>query len=288
MENQSRDPAPPHQVGSVEQPTLTDVQEAPQHTRRVTVMPSEPQSLARPEAALPPELETAARAVGSTQAVPFASGRSPEIGLLAGAMAAAQGEIELAIKNKEGEAHGKQSGVKFKFDYADLGAVIDVCNGPLSKNKIARFQPAKPINNGTKVSVTTLLVHESGQWIAETLELPVEQGVMTLTQSIGGAIAFGRRYGLNSLVGIGFADGEDFDSQPKVQVQPPPNGTTEQRSVKQCFPSDVFQAGLAAGWSTKGLNEFVYKHFKKTVTELTRGDECAKAVATIQAAVKSA
>lgn len=183
--------------------------------------PTEPAAIARrPEVVAAPlvvtetpgaNLQPGPHFVSSTEAVPHASGRSPHMGELAGAVAAAQGEILLAIANEQGKSKGKNSGVEFTFDYADLGALIDVCNGPLSKNHIARFQPAKVIG-GNRVSVTTLLVHASGQWIAETLEMPIEQGVLTVAQAVGSAISYARRYGLSSVLSLGVGKGEDIDS----------------------------------------------------------------------------
>lgn len=179
--------------------------------------PPEPAEIALRPQVLPPESAvdigdyTGARHVGSTEAVPHVSGHSPQMGQIAAAVAAAQGEIKLAIANQEGTSRGKNSGVEFKFDYADLGAIIEVCCASLSQHKVARFQPAKVIGN--RVSVTTLLVHGgSGEWIAETLELPIEPGVLTTAQAIGGAISYARRYGLTALLGIGVADGEDIDA----------------------------------------------------------------------------
>ena len=47
--------------------------------------------------------------------------------------------------------------------------------------------------------VTTMLLHESGQWIKSKLKMPVEKAT---AQSIGSTITYGRRYGLSAMVGI--------------------------------------------------------------------------------------
>lgn len=211
----------------------------PTQTRlsQLVASPTEPAAIARRTDVLPPatagEESTGPRFVGSTEAVPHASGHSPQMGQIAEAMAAAQGEIKLAIANQEGVSKGKNSGVEFKFPYADLGAIIDVCSAPLSAHKIARFQPAKTLGN--RVSVTTLLVHASGEWIAETLELPIDAGVMTTAQAVGAAISYARRYGLSALLGIGVADGEDVDAPQRA------NGNGHSSSVRPGGPVQMPQ-----------------------------------------------
>jgi hypothetical protein len=114
--------------------------------------------------------------------------RSASIAQLAKALATAQGEMEHASKDS--------TNPHFKSKYADLASVRDACK-PLSKNGIAILQPVRA--NGTSVTVTTMLVHHSGEWIAEDLTMTAGQNT---PQAIGSAITYGRRYGLAAMVGI--------------------------------------------------------------------------------------
>jgi len=105
--------------------------------------------------------------------------------------------------------------------YADLAEVWEVARGPLTENGIAVVQGAT--SDGTKVEVTTRLIHVSGEWVEETIPLnprpekPKDQNGNVIReaepfvtpQAMGSAITYGRRYGLAALVGIVSEDEDD-------------------------------------------------------------------------------
>jgi len=122
--------------------------------------------------------------------------RSPSFGAIAAALAKAQGEIVGAEKDRENP--------HFKSKYATLAAVWDACRLPLSKAGIAVFQPVT--TEGVKVTVTTLLAHASGEWIAESLTL---KALQDSPQGIGSAMTYGRRYALAAMVGVAPEDEDD-------------------------------------------------------------------------------
>lgn len=105
------------------------------------------------------------------------------------ALAAAQKDMEGAKKDA--------TNPHFKSKYADLESVMGACRVPLATNGLAILQPTSA--NGPKVTVTTLIGHKSGQWIACDLEMTSAQNT---PQGIGSTITYGRRYGLSSMVGI--------------------------------------------------------------------------------------
>jgi hypothetical protein len=115
--------------------------------------------------------------------------RSASIAALAAALAKAQGEMEGAAKGNLNP--------HFKSKYADLASVWDACREPLSKHGLAVLQPVSA--DGPRVTVTTMLVHSSGEWIGEALTMTAQQNT---PQGVGSAITYGRRYGLSSMVGI--------------------------------------------------------------------------------------
>lgn len=135
--------------------------------------------------------------------------RSASIAALAGALAKAQGAMEGAAKGNVNP--------HFKSKYADLASVWDACRDPLSKNGLAILQPVKA--DGAKVTVTTLLVHSSGEWVEESLTMTAAQNT---PQGVGSAITYGRRYGLASMVGIAPEDDDgNAASQPQGRRQQP-------------------------------------------------------------------
>lgn len=86
----------------------------------------------------------------------------------------------------------------FKSKYADLAAVADACRDALSDNGIAVVQAPSTAPEGV-VSVETMLVHASGQWMSETLSVkPKDDGA----QAMGSVITYLRRYSLAAFAGV--------------------------------------------------------------------------------------
>lgn len=85
----------------------------------------------------------------------------------------------------------------FKSKYADLSTIIAEVKPALNANGILFMQSAK--NDATGVTVSTMLLHESGEFIAEAIYLPVPQQT---PQAYGSAITYGKRYQLQSMTGL--------------------------------------------------------------------------------------
>lgn len=116
-----------------------------------------------------------------------------QIDQLATALTKAQTSIKSALKGSENPF--------YKSTYADLAAVRDACIGPLTENGLAIIQA--PSSSGDVVSVTTLLVHVSGQWVESTIGVhPKDEG----PQALGSAITYLRRYALAAIAGVASVD----------------------------------------------------------------------------------
>ena len=115
--------------------------------------------------------------------------KSDKIEKLASALSKAQSEIKGAEK--------KSTNPFFNSGYADLHTVIESSFPHLTKYGLSVIQG----NDGKpgEFYVTTMLLHESGQWIKSRLKMPVEKAT---AQAIGSTITYGRRYGLSAMVGI--------------------------------------------------------------------------------------
>ena len=127
---------------------------------------------------------------------------SPTVGAIGKALAAAQGEMKGATKDSTNPF--------FKSKYADLASVWDACREALSKNGLAVVQAPKA--DGAKVSVTTILIHESGEWVSEEL---TAQAKDDSPQSVGSTITYLRRYGISSFVGVSPEDDDAESAQPR-------------------------------------------------------------------------
>lgn len=131
---------------------------------------------------------------------------SPAIEKLAAALAAAQAEMEPAVKGKANPA--------FKSKYADLDACWKSMRGPLAKHGLSLAQ--MPSAEGQIVTVTTLLMHTSGQWLLSRLTV---RATASDPQKIGTAITYARRYALG-IVGVTADEDDDANSHsndPKIR-----------------------------------------------------------------------
>jgi len=132
---------------------------------------------------------------------------SESINELASALSKAQGEIANAKKDSANPF--------FKSSYADLASVREVTQGPLAKNGLAILQ--SPSADGAKVSVETMLMHTSGQWLRSVVTSTAkDEG----PQAIGSCITYLRRYALQSFTGVAAEDDDGNAAEAKGKPQP--------------------------------------------------------------------
>jgi hypothetical protein len=148
--------------------------------------------------------------------------QSEQLGELAKALAAAQGQMENAKKDSKNPHFGSS--------YADLAAVWDACRAALSSNGLAVVQTVAAGDGGASVTVHTLLLHSSGQFIREALTLPVAQKT---PHGVGSAITYGRRYSLAALVGIAQEDDDGNAGSGQQGKQQPRRDERQERPAQQ-------------------------------------------------------
>ncbi len=136
---------------------------------------------------------------------------SPSIASIAGALAAAQGEIIDAKKDAENPAF-KREGKKTM--YATLSSVRAAITPAFSKNGLAVAQYFEP-HGLDGVMVITLLMHKSGEWIKSKLFLPTTKKD---AQGMGSAITYGRRYALAAIANIASDEDDDANAATKPDV----------------------------------------------------------------------
>jgi hypothetical protein len=133
--------------------------------------------------------------------------QTPTVGKLADALAKAQGAMDAAKKDAVNPHFGSK--------YANLAAVWEAIRGPLAANGLAVVQMSTSDANG--VTVTTQLLHSSGEWIRDRLSLPV---VQKTPQGFGSALTYARRYSLAAMVGVA-AEEDDDGNAASAKPQPP-------------------------------------------------------------------
>lgn len=124
---------------------------------------------------------------------------SPTIAELAKAFVKAQGTFESAVAKSENP--GFKRGAK-PSKYADIENVANAYSKQLAANGLGLLQP--PVSrNGQSVTIITILIHESGEWIRTRLTMRPTQAN---PQGVGSAITYGRRYSAQGLLNISVAD----------------------------------------------------------------------------------
>ena len=103
----------------------------------------------------------------------------------------------------------------FKSKYSDLGSVIKAIKEAFYKNGLSYVQ--SPIMTDSGIGVTTRLMHKSGEWMQDTLILPLAKQD---PQAAGSAITYARRYSLQSMAGVPSSDDDGEFAMDRVAVKP--------------------------------------------------------------------
>lgn len=141
---------------------------------------------------------------------------SETLGALAAALAAAQGAMGAAGRSAENEHLGSK--------YADLQSYLAAARPHLAAQGLAVSQGLALDIDAGRVTVTTLLVHCSGEWLESALTLPVgSQKGLSDAQSAGSVITYARRYALAAMVGLASED-DDGAAKPRQRSQEPRGG----------------------------------------------------------------
>lgn len=133
--------------------------------------------------------------------------KSESIKNLAMAMTKAQAEM--------GGAHKGANNPFFKSKYADLGSVVEAVKAPFTNNGLSYVQ--FPIEQGGRIGVETILMHESGEWLSNefTVNLTKQDA-----QSAGSALTYCRRYALQAVAGIPSEDDDGNGAIQQVKIEP--------------------------------------------------------------------
>src|SRR5262249_44644033 len=161
-----------------------------------------------------------------SQRRPAAMQRSSEtIGTIAAALAKAQAQLVNPEKSLVGTIRPEQGrGVERSFRYAPLSSGLDIVRKTLSQYEIATVQTTSIDETAGIVSLSTVLAHASGEWIAS--DWPVcAINETSAPHRMGAALTYARRYGLFTLVGI--AGEDDLDAPDLIAPTTPPPRTQE-------------------------------------------------------------
>jgi len=181
---------------------------------------------------------------------------SPELNHLATALALAQADIAGAHRNSDNPF--------FKSKYSDLASCWSAVREPLTKNGLSIVQ--HPSASGSTVSLETVLLHKSGQWMS---------GVMTATakdsspQALISIVTYLRRAGLCAIASVAPVDDDAESAQshaPAVIVPPDFEAWLDDLTAV----ADNGETALKAAWtaSSAALRAHLTTHQESTWTAL--------------------
>lgn len=177
---------------------------------------------------------------------------SAEIGEIAKALPKAQAAMGEVFKTAMNPA--------FRSKYADLASVIEAVVPALNANGITLLQPAS--FDGSSVSVATMLLHESGQWVRCTLAMPLAKRD---AHGIGSATTYSRRYGLQAMSGVAPEDDDGNGAVARKDYGPAPLGAD--------FPGDRPANGGKSSYAAKkdGTSE-VFNDLRGQISRVETAD----------------
>ena len=168
--------------------------------------------------------------------------RSGSVVKLAMALAKAQSEMKNPPKDSVNP--------HFKSRYADLATVRDTVMPVLNRHGLSVLQ--LPCECEQQPALTTILMHESGEWVETTILLRGKSD----PQGVGSALTYMRRYTLQSIAGVAADDDDDGNaanrtSQPAQQQSKPaqqPAGNVAE-ACRKAVEASKSREELMAVWS---------------------------------------
>tara|TARA_R110000751_G_scaffold56602_1_gene120605 strand:- start:351 stop:947 length:597 start_codon:yes stop_codon:yes gene_type:complete len=195
---------------------------------------------------------------------------SNEINEIAKALSLAQSEMSGATK--------QSTNPFYKSNYSDLASVMQAISLPFSAHGLCFVQGAEA--NEQRVSVTTRIIHTSGQWLEATTELPPTKAD---AQGWGSAITYAKRYGLQALCGV---PSVDDDGQEAVKRVAKPKATPINKKQAEEINLLIEDTGTdkaeflnyystRAGSKITDLNQFPTDLFDQAIGVLNKKSEAA-------------
>lgn len=132
---------------------------------------------------------------------------SPTLDKIAPALVAALSELKGVAKDSKNP--------HFRNDYASLEAVIETARPVLSSHGLAFMQGLGEYVGGA-MTVSTRVIHESGEWIESDFQMPVGKAD---PQGTASASTYARRYSLMGILGLPAVD----DDGEAAMQRPPAN-----------------------------------------------------------------
>lgn len=184
---------------------------------------------------------------------------SDSIKSIAKAISAFQAEVKNPANTEENPF--------FKSKYAPLNDILNLVRPLLSKHGLSIIQ--SPAGDGQNIAITTLITHESGEWIeSDPLTLKADKAT---AQGAGSAITYARRYALSAMLGISSEDDDDGNNASAEDQKPRTKQTTGRATENQL--KAILAITQKLNIQNEDMQKMIKAHYKKDSSkELTKTD----------------
>jgi hypothetical protein len=170
---------------------------------------------------------------------------SESITNLAKSLVEFQGKVKDPAKDKDNPF--------FKSKYVGLDSLLDAVRPVLSACGLSFIQ--SPSGNGQDISITTLLMHTSGEWLqSDPFTL---RATKNDAQGTGSAVTYARRYSLSSILGVAWDDDDDANRCVGKTTKSSQNGNQAQKSTTPQTVNDYYQLVTAYARQTHAVGYIV-------------------------------
>lgn len=183
--------------------------------------------------------------------------KSESIAKISKALAQFQGEVKNPANT--------ETNPFFNSKYAPLSDILNLIRPLLSKYGLSVLQ--SPSGDGQNVTITTLITHESGEWIeSDPLTLKADKAN---AQGAGSAITYARRYAISAMLGISSEDDNDGNITPENTHKPESekngDGATEAQLKK------LYAMAKDKNISPEEMKKIIYEYYgKESSKELSK------------------
>lgn len=124
----------------------------------------------------------------------------------------------------------------FKNRYATFESVCDTIRPVLGTHGLSWSQHPGPFDEGC-IAITTRIMHDSGQWLESTFQMPVAKQD---PQGTGSAISYALRYTLMAIMGLPPTDDDDGEAaMPKPAAKPVAKPKAQSRDLYSELEAEI-------------------------------------------------
>jgi len=158
-------------------------------------------------------------------------------------------KVSAALVQAQSDLSNPTNNTKNAFlgnSYFPLPDLIEHVKGTLQSYGLTVVQ--LPTGSGGEVGITTTILHESGEWLSNTVTMPVEpRKGNTLAQVAGGTITYLRRYSIAAALGIASEDDDGNHGVDPRRAEPTRKDSPKQEYIdySRMNPRDMTAKQLA-------------------------------------------